>query len=66
MPCWRALWAEEKNTGDPATLQAIIAGCGLDADAVIKASEAPDMADKREAYTKARDRPAACSARRPS
>jgi 2-hydroxychromene-2-carboxylate isomerase len=47
-----ALWAEEKNTGDPATLQAIIAGCGLDAAAVIKASEAPGIAEKREAYTK--------------
>jgi len=47
-----ALWAEEKNTGDAATLRAIIAGCGLDADAVIKASEAPEMASKREAYTR--------------
>jgi 2-hydroxychromene-2-carboxylate isomerase len=47
-----ALWAEEKNTGDPATLQAIVAGCGLDAAAVIKASEAPGIAEKREAYTK--------------
>ncbi len=47
-----ALWAEEKNTGDPATLQAIIAGCGLDAAAVIKASEAPAIAEKRETYTK--------------
>ena len=32
-----ALWTEEKNTGDTATLKAIIAGCGLDADAVMKA-----------------------------
>jgi carboxymethylenebutenolidase len=40
------------NTGDPATLRAIIAACGLDADAVLKASEAPALADKREAYTK--------------
>jgi carboxymethylenebutenolidase len=47
-----ALWTEEKNTGDPATLRGIIAGCGLDPDAVIKASEAPALADKREAYTK--------------
>src|SRR3954471_20320835 len=47
-----ALWAEEKNTGDPATLKAIIAGCGLDADAVTAAGEAPEMAAKREAYTK--------------
>ena len=48
----RALWAEEKNTGDPATLAAIIASCGLDAAATIKASEAPELADKREAYTR--------------
>ncbi len=46
------LWAEEKNTGDPATLKEIIAGCGLDAEAVVAASEAPALADKREAYTK--------------
>ena len=46
------LWAEEKNSGDPATLQAIIDGCGLDGAAVMKASEAPGIAEKREAYTK--------------
>jgi carboxymethylenebutenolidase len=48
-----ALWAEEKNTGDPETLKAIISGCGLDAAAVIKAGDAPEMAAKREEYTKA-------------
>ena len=47
-----ALWAEEKNTGDSATLKAIIESCGLDADAVMKAGEAPEMAGKREAYTR--------------
>jgi 2-hydroxychromene-2-carboxylate isomerase len=47
-----ALWAEDRNTGDPTTLKSIIAGCGLDADAVMKAGEAPEMAAKREAYTK--------------
>jgi 2-hydroxychromene-2-carboxylate isomerase len=47
-----ALWADEKNTGDPETLKSIIADCGLDAAAVMKASEAPGMAEKREAYTK--------------
>jgi carboxymethylenebutenolidase len=47
-----ALWAEEKNTGDPATLQEIIAGCGLDAASAMKASQAPGIAAKREAYTK--------------
>jgi len=46
------LWAEEKNTGDLATLKEIIAGCGLDADAVIEAGQAPEIAAKREAYTK--------------
>jgi carboxymethylenebutenolidase len=34
-------------------LKAIIAGCGLDAEAVMKAGEAPEMATKREDYTKA-------------
>jgi len=48
-----ALWTEERNTGDPATLKAIIAGCGLDADAVMKAGEAPETAAKREEYTRA-------------
>ncbi len=47
-----ALWTEEKNTGDPATLKSIIAACGLDADAVMKAGAAPEMAAKRDAYTK--------------
>jgi len=47
-----ALWAEEKNTADPATLKAIIAGCGLDAEAAMKAADAPTLADTREVYTK--------------
>src|SRR5262245_17343269 len=47
-----ALWAEDKNTGDPATLREIITGCGLDANLVLKASEAPGMDDKRGSYTK--------------
>jgi 2-hydroxychromene-2-carboxylate isomerase len=47
-----ALWVEEKNTGDPATLQSIVSGCGLDAASVVKASETPGMAEKRESYTK--------------
>ena len=47
-----ALWTEEKNTGDPATLKAIIAGCGLDADAVMKAGEAPETAARRDEYTR--------------
>jgi 2-hydroxychromene-2-carboxylate isomerase len=47
-----ALWTEEKDTGDPETLKSIIAGCGLDAAMVMKSSEAPSMAEKRESYTK--------------
>lgn len=47
-----ALWVEEKDTGDAATLRGIIAGCGLDADAVFRAADAPEIAEKREAYTK--------------
>jgi len=47
------VWAEEKNSGDPEMLKAIIASCGLDADAVMKAGNTPEMAAKREAYTKA-------------
>ena len=35
---------------DPATLKAILGECGLDTDAILKASEG--MAAKREAYTK--------------
>src|SRR5476649_2602061 len=46
------VWAEEKNPGDPATLKTIIASCGLDAESVMKAGEAPEMTAKREAYTK--------------
>jgi carboxymethylenebutenolidase len=45
-----AIWAEERNPGDMATLRAILGECGLDADAVLKASEG--MAPKREAYTR--------------
>jgi 2-hydroxychromene-2-carboxylate isomerase len=48
-----AVWAEEKNSGDSETLKGIIASCGLDADAVMKAADTPEMAAKREAYTKA-------------
>ena len=44
-----AVWVEERNPADPVTLKAILGECGLDADAVLKASEG--MAAKREAYT---------------
>ena len=47
-----ALWVEDKDTGDPETLKAIIAGCSLDAPTVLKASETPGISEKRESYTK--------------
>jgi carboxymethylenebutenolidase len=46
-----ALWADEKDTGDAATLRSIIAGCGLDAESVMAAAATPTVAAKREAYT---------------
>jgi len=48
----RGVWAEDKNPGDPDTVRDIVASCGLDADAVMKAAEAPELAGKREAYTR--------------
>ena len=45
-----AVWVQDRNPADPATLKAILGECGLDADAVLKASEG--MAAKRETYTK--------------
>jgi carboxymethylenebutenolidase len=48
----KALWADEMNTGDPETLRTIISGCGLDAETVLKASEGPGIAEKRDSYTK--------------
>ena len=45
-----AVWTEERNPADPATLKAILGECRLDADAVLKAGEG--MTAKREAYTK--------------
>ena len=48
----RALWVEERNTGDPQTLRSIISSCGLDAASVLMASDALEIAAKRDAYTK--------------
>lgn len=46
-----ALWAEEKDTADPATLRAILQGCGLDADLVMRSADSPGMEEKRQSYT---------------
>jgi carboxymethylenebutenolidase len=59
-----AIWAEEMNPGDPATLKQIIAGCGLDADAVIKASDARHGREARVLHKLPSTRE--CSARLPS
>src|SRR5262249_17096538 len=48
----RALWVDEKDPGAPETLRSIAAACGLDGGAVARAGEAPDIAAKRDAYTR--------------
>jgi 2-hydroxychromene-2-carboxylate isomerase len=47
----RAVWQDEKNPGDPATLAALIAEIGLDADAVMKLGADPKWAVMRTADT---------------
>ncbi|PPQ34517.1 2-hydroxychromene-2-carboxylate isomerase [Rhodopila globiformis] len=49
----KALWQEEKNPADPATLAGLIADVGLDADKVMKLGEEPRWTERREADTKA-------------
>jgi 2-hydroxychromene-2-carboxylate isomerase len=49
----KALWEEEKDTGDPATLAALIAECGLDAEAVMRLGAEPRWRERREADTRA-------------
>jgi carboxymethylenebutenolidase len=49
----KALWQEEKNPADPATLAALIKDVGLDADKVMKLGEEARWAERRLADTKA-------------
>ncbi len=49
----KALWQEEKNTGDPATLAQLIRDVGLDGDAVMKLGADPKWAERRMTDTKA-------------
>jgi 2-hydroxychromene-2-carboxylate isomerase len=49
----KALWQEEKNPGDPATLAGLISDVGLDADQVMKLGAEPRWAERRVADTKA-------------
>jgi 2-hydroxychromene-2-carboxylate isomerase len=49
----KAVWQEEKNAGDLATLAGLIADIGLDADQVLKLGAEPRWAERRIADTKA-------------
>ena len=49
----KALWQEEKNPGDSATLAGLISDVGLDADRVMKLGAEPRWAERRVADTKA-------------
>jgi len=47
----RALWAEERNTGDPETLRAIMAARGLPADSLFAAAESEAIKANLQAGT---------------
>jgi 2-hydroxychromene-2-carboxylate isomerase len=49
----KALWQEEKNPADPATLADLIRDVGLDADKVMQLGSDPKWADQRRADTQA-------------
>jgi 2-hydroxychromene-2-carboxylate isomerase len=49
----KALWQEEKNTGDLATLRALIDEIGLDGAKILALSAEPIWAERREADTQA-------------
>jgi 2-hydroxychromene-2-carboxylate isomerase len=49
----KAVWQDERNPGDPATLAALIGEVGLDADAVMKLGADPKWAEMRTADTQA-------------
>jgi carboxymethylenebutenolidase len=49
----KALWEEEKNPADAATLAALITDIGLDADQVMKCGSDPKWAERRMADTQA-------------
>jgi 2-hydroxychromene-2-carboxylate isomerase len=49
----RAVWQDELNPGDPATLAALIAEIGLDADAVMQLGAESRWTERRTADTKA-------------
>lgn len=48
----KALWEEERNTGEPATLSALLAEIGQDAEQVLRLGAEPRWAERREADTR--------------
>ena len=49
----KALWQEERNPADAATLAQLISECGLDPDPVMRLGAEPRWAERREADTQA-------------
>ena len=49
----KALWQDEANTADPATLALLIAAAGLDPDALLALAQDPAWAERRTADTQA-------------
>ena len=49
----RAVWQDELNPGDPATLAGLIAEIGLDADALMRLGAEPRWTERRNAETQA-------------
>ena len=49
----RAVWVEERNIADPATLAEIATGLAMDADALATAMAGPDVAAQRDAHNQA-------------
>jgi carboxymethylenebutenolidase len=48
-----AVWCEERNVADPATLEAIVTACGLDAAALRAAADGPEIAERYRADSEA-------------
>ncbi len=49
--CLRAVWAEDKDIADEATLAGILAKRGFDADALLARAQSPEVAQRYEAET---------------
>ncbi len=49
----KALWEEERDTGDPDTLSALLTECGQDGEEVLRLGAEPRWAERRTADTQA-------------